>query len=1463
MVICLALAALAVGDMTYDAYQYSQENSNATQADYYASFIILITVLYSLALMVFAKRRGLITSGVQFMFWLLLAVFGAVTYRSYFMKLNEPGINIKHVSFTIYVIYYPLVIAQLVLHGLADASPKYKEIEYNVEKPCPEGNSSFLSRVVFSWFDKMAYYGYRHPLREKDLWALNYEDTSNHIVEVFEEYWEREVQKAAKANSKLRGRASFSAKSDSVNISTPPTNLKRPNVLVALFKAFGGPFIGGAILKLISDVMIFLSPIFLNMLIDFITNNEEMWKGYLYAVGMLICSEIQSLLLGQYFKYMFVVGMRIRTATVAAIYRKALVLSNSAKKTSTVGEIVNLMSVDAQRFLDLIPYINMIWSAPLQIIMAMYLLWVTLGPAMFTGLLIMVLLIPINGVVANITKKLQIKQMTRKDDRVKMMNEILNGIKVLKLYAWEESFGKQISDIRETELKVLRGIANLGAVTSFIWTSAPFLVSVGSFATYVLMDSNNVLDSKKSFVALSLFHLLRFPLSLLPMIIMFSVQASVSLDRLNKYLANDELDPKGISHDASEIDQIVVENGTFAWSAQDAPILKNINLKIPTGKLVAVVGTVGAGKSSLTSAMLGEMDKLDGRVNTKGSIAYASQLAWIQNATVRDNILFGMTYNEVKYNKVIDACALRPDLDILPGGDLTEIGEKGINLSGGQKQRVSVARAAYSNRDIIILDDPLSAVDSHVGRHMFDKVIGPAGILKGKTRVLVTHGITYLPQTDFIVVMNHGQISEIGTYKELLDKKGAFADFLVTYLNNEEELDEVEAGDLEEMKGEILSKIGSQELERRFSRQLSRTRSITSEHGSNKSLSHSSLRRLNSIDKPGRRNSRAASLLEEARQKDKAGTKLVNTESVESGQVDYKVYLYYLKAFGVWAGLSTFFGYVISQAFSVACNTWLSNWSMDPDLMEPNPDEHTRNVYLGIYGLLGMLQVIFIFLGALTMAYGTIRSSRSLHYDMLSNILKSPMSFFDTTPVGRIVNRFSKDVDVVDNTLPMTMRSWLMCFLQVISTIVVISMGTPIFLAICVPVAVIYYFIQVIYISSSRQLRRMESVTRSPIYTHFSETITGAPTIRAYGKQVDFINESQNRVDTNQICYYPSVISMRWLGVRLEFIGNLIVFASALLCVIGRGDLDPGTTGLSLSYSLSVTATLNWLVRMSGDLESNIVAVERLKEYALTPTEAPWELPEKKPKAGWPEEGKVEFVNYATRYRQGLDLVLRGISCAVKSGERVGIVGRTGAGKSSLTLSLFRIIESTQGSIIIDGVDVSKIGLHDLRSRITIIPQDPVLFSGTLRINLDPFKTHTDEELWKALEHSHLKDFASGLPDGLEHPITEGGENISVGQRQLVCLARALLRKTKILVLDEATAAVDLETDDLIQATIRQEFTDCTILTIAHRLNTIMDSNRILVLDKGLVAEYDSPEHLLANKNTIFYGMAKNAGLVQ
>uniref|UniRef100_A0A672I7Q8 ATP-binding cassette, sub-family C (CFTR/MRP), member 2 n=1 Tax=Salarias fasciatus TaxID=181472 RepID=A0A672I7Q8_SALFA len=1347
--------------------------------------------------------------------------------------------------FCLFYISFGLELVALVLSAVADISPEDKEHM----KKNPEKAATFLSRITFNFISSLVVKGYKRPLVQEDMWDLKDIDTTDHISQVFSSNMKTELDAArVRYQKKLQKRAS--SKRDKAQkedfhdgmsnglgkgVSQDVLMMVRetflhvcslclqsedyPNswLVPTIYKSFKWILIESAFFKLVQDALSFVSPQILKLMIAFTEDKTSYaWVGYMYAILLLLVAVLQSLCLQQYFQRCFVLGMQVRTAIMAAVYKKALVVSNDTRKESTVGETVNLISADAQRFNDVTNFIHLLWSCPLQIIISIAFLWIELGPSVLAGLAVMVLMVPINGLIAN-----KIENMKFKDDRLKVMNEMLNGIKVsiLKLYAWEPSFQAQAEGIREKELKVMKKFSYLSSVSTFFFTCAPALVSLASFAVFVSVSPDNVLTPEKAFTSISLFNILRFPLAMLPMLIASIVQTTVSKKRLEKFLSGEDIEAGAVQHDSSFKTAVSVCDGTFAWERDAEPLLKNVSLEIKPGQLVAVVGAVGSGKSSLISALLGEMHSTKGFINIQGSIAYVPQQAWIQNATLKDNVLFGSPNDERRFKEVIKACALEPDLELLPGGALTEIGEKGINLSGGQKQRVSLARAAYSQADIYLLDDPLSAVDAHVGKHLFENVIGPKGILQNKTRILVTHGVSFLPHVDEIVVLVDGVVSEVGSYSSLRASGGAFSEFLDTYAKEQRTRTRSESGNysLPVTAGEL-------------------TEQITV-----RSLSVKKTEKADDLTK---------------------GQKLIEKEAMETGRVKFSVFLQYMRAMGWGYTTMAFVVYFIQNIAFVGQNLWLSEWTNDAVVYvnETYPSS-LRDLRVGVFGALGLAQGLFVFLGTLILVNANIAASRILHERLLKNMMRVPMIFFDTTPIGRVVNRFAKDIFTIDEAIPNSLRSWILCLLGVLGTLFVICLATPFFTIVLVPLAIIYYFVQRFYVATSRQLRRLDSVSRSPIYSHFGETVSGLTVIRAYNHQERFLKHNEITIDENVKSVYPWIVSNRWLAIRLEFLGNLVVFFSCLFAVISRDSIDSGIVGLSISYALNVTQTLNWLVRMTSELETNIVAVERVSEYIEIENEAEW-VTDTRPPKDWPEAGRLQFENYKVRYRPGLDLVLHGITCDIGSAEKIGIVGRTGAGKSSLTNCLFRIIEAAEGRILIDGIDIAKLGLHDLRSNLTIIPQDPVLFCGTLRMNLDPFDKFSDEDVWKVLELSHLKDFAAGLKEGLQHEVSEGGENLSVGQRQLLCLARALLRKSRILILDEATAAVDLETDNLIQNTIRKEFSSCTVLTIAHRLHSIMDSSRVMVLDAGRIVEFDTPQNLLSNKGH-FYAMAKDAGITQ
>ncbi|XP_055295156.1 multidrug resistance-associated protein 1-like [Sitodiplosis mosellana] len=1217
LTLTLALIVLSLVDLTM-AIDRSDRNT-VYPVSYCTPIIKMITFILSAVLLEANRKYGLRTSGLQFLFWFLLLIFGIPELRA---QTRGRHILVVHhnaaerYSITSYLICYVFSLAIFIFNCCGDDEPRQTKYPKS-DKPYPELGASYLSRLFYAWFEPLVWKGSSKPLEQNDLWDINPEDSSKELIPVYLKYWNRPAAKAP----------GYNRLSD-----TPEQEKKKTaSIFTPICKAFGSAYLFAAILMLIPDVLIFVSPQLLRALINFVNaaavkapdstaNGNEpaqnikqnpLWHGIFYAVLLFVVATLQTLLSSQCSQRIAMVGLRIRTTLVSTVYRKALRLSNTARKESTVGEVVNLMAVDAQHLMDLSSYIHEIWSCPLKIALALYFLYDLLGYSAFAGLAVMIILIPLNGFFGNKVLNLQIRQMKNKDERVKMMNEILSGMKVIKLYAWEPSFEDQVQNIRGKEIKVMTESAYMFAGAAVIWTSAPLLVSLVSFICFILSDEKNILDATKAFVSISLFDILRAPLSSLPIIISILVQASVSVTRINKFMNSEELDPQNVSHDPSDETPFSIEGGTFSWG-NDEPSLKNIDLQVNKGHLVAVVGTVGSGKSSIISAILGEMDRLSGRVNTTGTIAYVSQQAWIQNATLQDNILFGKPMDRKRYNQVIAVCALKPDLEMLPGGDATEIGEKGINLSGGQKQRVSLARAVYNDADIYLLDDPLSAVDAHVGKHIFENVIGPTGVLATKSRLLVTHGITYLPNVDNIYVVKEGEISESGTMKELMTKKGDFAEFLIQHLEEEEEEnlnEEVEnliefEEDLDEIYHQIELTTGSvsvAELRRKFERVLSRShnRSINNQSPSGGSRNEIHLETVplnenlsteNTISNEDSEHSLDNYVNDDDRQK------LIEDEDAGMGSVKWDVYKHYAKSIGIWLAILTIILNIAHQGLVVGSNMWLAKWSND---IAASNDTYERNVYLGGYAGFGFGQVLLSFCTWLIVTLGFINSAKVMQESLLKNVLRWPMELFDTTPVGRVLNRFSKDVEMVDNVLPNLIRSWIVMFFMVLATLVVITISTYIFLAVILPLGIVYYFVQRFYVATSCRLRRLESVSRSPIYSHFGESIQGASIIRAYNVQERFIKCSDDRVDFNQKCYIPSVFATRWLSVRLEMIGNLIILFAALFAVLSRDTLDPGTVGLSVSYALQITQSLNFLVLMTSEVETNIVAVERIKEYIV------------------------------------------------------------------------------------------------------------------------------------------------------------------------------------------------------------------------------------------------------------------------
>uniref|UniRef100_A0A8B9EZH0 Multidrug resistance-associated protein 1-like protein n=1 Tax=Amazona collaria TaxID=241587 RepID=A0A8B9EZH0_9PSIT len=1197
--------------------------------------------------------------------------------------------------------------------------------------------------------------GYKKPLERDDLFELNGEDSPYTVCPNFEKQWRKEIQK---------------------RLLFKKTSLHKPSLIWSLWQTFKCVLIKISFLKVTADILAFMSPQIMKAMIVVSEDHPTSYgSGYGYAIALFFVVLSQTLLHQLYQRNNMLTAVKIKTAVVGLIYKKALTSANSSRRKYTTGEIVNLMSADTQQLMEMAVNLNLLWSAPFQIVMAVVFLWKELGPSVLAGVALLLLVIPINALIAAKVKRLKVSY--------------LNTYVCLK-----------VMSIRECEMDVLKSSGYLTTYSMLTLTCIPFMVSLATFGVFFRLNKDNVLTATKVFTSISLFNILRLPLFDLPSVISAVAQTKVSLSRLEDFLCAEDINHEDVNTNYSGNHAVGFIGASFCWEKNGVPVLKNLSVSIPEGSLVAVVGEVGSGKSSFLSAVLGEMEKLEGIVQRRGSVAYASQQAWIQNGTLQENILFGANLRRPYYELVLESCALLPDLEQLPNGDQTEIGERGVNISGGQKQRVSLARAVYSNADLYLLDDPLSAVDVHVGKHLFEKIIGPSGLLKSKTRILVTHNVTFLPYTDLVIVMEEGRISQMGTYQEVVSKRADFAEL-------------IQVSSAEHTTEETSPVEGEKILFLFCSSSFDQWKLLTN-----------------------------------------------NKEKVATGGMKMSVVLKYLQAFKwqwMWLTIAAYLG---QNALAIGQNLWLSTWTAEAAKVSDLTEwKQSQNYKLRIYGLLGLIQGLFVCCGAYVITRGSLSASQALHHQLLDNVLHLPLQRFETDPVGQIINRFTKDLFIVDSRFHYYLRTWLNCTLDVIGTILVITSASPLFIVVVIPLGYFYFTIQRYYIASSRQIRRLAGASHSPVISHFSETLVGRSTIRAFGHQERFIRKNNDVVYENLVYFYNNVISNRWLSVRLEFLGNLMVFFAALFVVLAGNTMSSSTVGLSISYALNIIQSLNFWVRKACEIETNAVSIERICEYAKMDKEGPW-ITSKRPPVGWPDRGIIEFVNYKARYRKDLGLALKDVSFQTQSKQKVGIVGRTGAGKSTLTNCLFRVLEGSEGKIVIDGIDISTIGLHDLRGNLNIIPQDPILFSGTLQSNLDPLGKHSDLELWEVLELCHLKDFVQSLPKKLLHEISEGGENLSVGQRQLVCLARALLRKTKILVLDEATASVDMEMDNLVQSTIKREFHNCTILTIAHRLHTVMDSERVLVLDAGRILEYDTPHNLLQQKGA-FSEMAAEAGI--
>ncbi|KAI7808003.1 multidrug resistance-associated protein 4 [Triplophysa rosa] len=1272
-------------------------------------------------------------------------------------------------------------------------------------KSNPAARANLFSQIFFCWLNPLFRIGSKRRLEEDDMYNVLPEDQSKRLGEELQRHWEKEVEKATK-------------------------ELRTPKLSKAIIRCYWKPYALLGVFTFLEEVIKVVQPVFLGKLIQYFERHDRndtaaLYEAYGYAGGISLCVLCLTLTHHLYFFHVQRTGMKIRIAMCHMIYKKALCLSATAMGQTTTGQIVNLLSNDVNKFDELTLFLHFLWVGPLQAAAVVGLLWQEIGPSCLVGMAVLVFLMPLQTMFGKLFSKFRAKTAVHTDCRIRTMNEVVSGIRIIKMYAWEKPFAALVNDVRRKEISKIMSSSYLRGLNMASFFVASKIILFLTFLVYVLVG--NTISASRVFVTVALYTAVRLTVTLFfPSAVEKVSEAAVSIRRIKTFLLLDELvkTQGSLSHEEKEA-SVDMQDVVCYWDQTlDSPTLQNVSFTVKKGQLLAVIGPVGAGKSSLLSAVLGELPAERGVIKTKGELTYASQQPWVFPGTIRSNILFGKELEPKRYEKVLRACALKRDMELLPDGDLTVIGDRGATLSGGQKARVNLARAVYQDADIYLLDDPLSAVDSEVGRHLFEQCI--CGILKEKPRILVTHQLQYLKAADQILVLKEGHTVARGTYSELL-RSGV--DF--TSLLKKDEEDETS---------------GEKEAPRS-------PRSRT--------LSQNSVRsQLSSV----------LSVKDEADQLPAEAVHTMAEESRSEGNIGLRLYWKYFRA-GANIVMLIFILLLnlLSQVSYILQDWWLAYWATEQEKLD-TPSNTTSgmnasitqqldlNFYLGVYGGLTVATVIFDFMRSLIMFKALVISAQTLHTRMFNCILRTPVRFFDINPIGRILNRFSKDIGQLDSQLPWTFVDFIQVFLQIIGVIAVASSVIPWILIPVLPLLICFLFLRRYFLRTSRNVKRLESTTRSPVFSHLSSSLQGLCTIRAFKAEDRFQQAFDAHQDLHSEAWFLFLTTSRWFAVRLDGMCSVFVTITAFGCLLLKDSLEAGAVGLALSYAVTLMGMFQWGVRQSAEVENMMTSVERVVEYTELESEAPWET-QKRPPPDWPNRGLITFDKINFSYSSDGPVVLKNISAMFRPKEKIGIVGRTGAGKSSLVSALFRLTEP-EGKIFVDGVLTSEIGLHDLRQKMSIIPQDPMLFTGTMRKNLDPFGQHSDQDLWSSLEEVQLKNVVEELPSKLETELAESGSNFSVGQRQLVCLARAILRKNRILIIDEATANVDPRTDELIQKTIREKFKECTVLTIAHRLNTIIDSDRIMVLDAGRINAYDNPYVLLKDQDGIFYKMVQQTG---
>ncbi|KAI1323641.1 hypothetical protein F5Y16DRAFT_332446 [Xylariaceae sp. FL0255] len=1447
-------------------------------------------------------------------------LFTVILFRSVLVRASS------HLTRVLVIIEFSLT---TLLFGIALTTRKGNKMvilewEDGIE-PSREPLASVFSLITFSWVDSILWSGYKEPLEIGRVWNLIPRDKAANVLANY-----RQVKKTT-------------------------------SLALHLSKYFKDMLIAQCLWAIISGLLTFAPTLLLRAILEYVEtpgqaplnvlwlyvillpvtdilrsigDNQALW------IGRKICIRVRAIMIGEIYAKSLrrkaasggdaVLGKTDQPTGKASMFQRMKRLFGPEKdnkqdqkdqrqgeasaikeadEQANQGTIINLISVDSFKVSECTSYLHfLICSAPTMLILTVILLWQVLGISAIPGLAVTILLIPVNVYLAKGFSYTQKKIMAATDKRIHTTNEILQNIRIIKYFAWEQRFGLIVDEKRTAELRALRNRYLVWAMAVAIWNTVPLLITFVCFLMYTKYEGKPLYPSI-AFTAISLFLLLRIPLDQFGDMLAHVQEAKVSVDRVEEFLNEDEtekyqqLGEDNVDGEGNKV--IGFRSAGFVWGGREAGTaeestafrLLDLDIDFKIGKLNIIAGPTGSGKTSILMALLGEMTLLQGHVYLPGgrcredvrpdpatgladSCAYVAQSAWLVNGSIKENILFAAPYDEKRYRDVIVACALERDLEILGNGDETLVGENGITLSGGQKQRISLARAVYSNSQHILMDDCLSAVDSHTSKWIFSNCInGP--LMRGRTCILVTHNTALCaPSSHYIVLLENGRVVAQGPSLEV-----------------------IESGKLGE---ELRSK--SRPGSRHVSRVPSRVPSSVGDESGDTLLDDGGDGHVD-----GKPSAKKVSQKQDAMQETRA-----------TGAVKWPVMKLYLSAMGswwFWAIAAIVF--TMQQLSGVASNVWIKEWAnqytsgveqvppIQFSLASPNSgsppissyfasiaqyakntssDYSTKDIpevnidyYLTGLALIGIFGAILALIRDLWLFFGSLTASWKIHKQLMTAVSRAKFKFFDVTPLGQLMNRFSKDLEAVDQAVAGVAIGVMTCAMGIVITVILIAAVTPGFLIAALVITAMYVLVGRFYLRASRELKRLDSVNRSPLFQQLGETLSGVTTIRAYGDERRFIRENLARINTQNRPFIFLWGANRWLAFRTDVLGDLVAFFAGVFVILSLGKIDAGSAGLSLSYAIGFSENILWLIRLYASNEQNMNSVERVKEYLDVEQEAPAINEKNRPPPNWPAEGKVEFVGYTTRYRKELDPVLKGVTFTIEPRQKIGIVGRTGAGKSSLTLALFRALEAEAGKIVVDGVDIGEIGLQDLREAVTIVPQDPTLFTGTLRSNLDPFELYTDDEIFAILRKVQLiGDTAPGSADSsilapdtpvtiggstqivnknifldLSSPIAESGSNLSQGQRQLLCLARAMLKNPKVLVMDEATASIDYNTDAKIQKTIHELNT--TIITIAHRLATILDYDRVLVLDHGEVVEFGHPQELLAKENGHFKSMVNGS----